>query len=352
MKKDNSKSAKSRARLSAGAEISNGNGITIRTQSLSVALDPRVAVSVDYTFVSHAHIDHMHSPRGKSKIIASQETKELAGLRGYNLGSSIESAPGVELFDSGHILGSRAALVKDKIFYTGDLSIRDRGFLLGCKGVKCETLVMESTYGRARYVFPEIESTISQVNRFIGQCFDSCRPVVLTGYPLGKAQLISYLFSSWEPVYLHESVYVMNSSHIDMGVDLKKFSRFDAGNEEFDQKLSRGPWIVIAPTLSNRSTFVKELKQKYNPAIATFTGWAMDSRYRYMTGVDAAFPISDHCDHRDLVELAKYCNPSMIYTVHGFASEFAAHLREMGFNAEPLDGGGEPQERLTSFLAA
>src|SRR5579862_5550937 len=67
-------------------EIYNGNGITIKTNSFSIALDPRYAVSVDHTFVSHAHIDHMHSPKGKSTIVASQETKELAKVRGYNLG--------------------------------------------------------------------------------------------------------------------------------------------------------------------------------------------------------------------------------------------------------------------------
>ncbi len=347
-----SKPKSNRVHFSSGAEISNGNGITIRTDSFSISLDPKAAMPVDYTFVSHAHIDHMHSPKGKSKIIASQETRNLAKVRGYNLGSASGDVPGVEVFDSGHILGSKAALVKDKIFYTGDLSTRDRGFLRGCKGVKCETLVMESTYGRSRYVFPEIETMVAQVHRFIGHCFDSCRPVVLTGYPLGKAQLISYLFSTWEPIYLHESVFRMNLSHIDMGIDLKRFADFQSGNENFEAKLSRGPWIVIAPTLSNRSPFVKELKQKYNPAIATFTGWAMDSRYRYLTGVDAAFPISDHCDYRDLIELAKYCSPSMVYTVHGFAAEFAAHLRELGFNAEPLEGGAEPQERLTSFIAS
>jgi putative mRNA 3-end processing factor len=334
-----------------GFEISNGNGITIRSPSFSVTLDPRVATAVDYTFVSHAHIDHMHSPRGKSKIIASAQTKELAKARGYRLGDTIEQAPGVELVDSGHIFGSRGALVKDRIFYTGDISVRKRGFLGGCKGIKCDTLIMESTYGRSRYVFPEIEDVASSVNRFIATNFDRCRPVILTGYPLGKAQLITYLFSSWEPVYLHESVFEMNSSHISMGVDLKNFEMLKSGKDS-DSKLSRGPWVLIAPSFSTRSPLIRELKQKYNPAVGTFSGWAIDQRYRYMTNSEAAFPLSDHCDFRDLVELAKYCNPSMIYTVHGFASEFAAHLRDLGFEAEPLDGSGEPQERLTSFIAS
>jgi putative mRNA 3-end processing factor len=351
LKSERGKPVRQKVRFRSGFEISNGNGITIRAPSFSIALDPHTATPVDYTVVSHAHIDHMHSPKGRSKILTSPETKELARARGYNLANTVEEASGVSLIDSGHILGARAAIVKDRIFYTGDLSARDRGFLRGCKGVKCDTLIMESTYGQPRYVFPEIETIVASVNRFIAECFDRCRPVILTGYPLGKAQLITYLFSSWEPVYLHESVFTMNSSHIDMGVNLKNFELYKEGTTHIEEKLSCGPWILIAPSFSSRSAAVRELKQKYNPAVATFSGWAIDSRYRYVTNSEAAFPLSDHCDYRELVELAKYCNPSMIYTVHGFASEFAAHLRDIGFDAEPLDGSGEQQERLTSFIA-
>src|SRR5487761_1024044 len=120
-----------------GTAISYGNGITVNTPSFSIALDPRSASESNYAFVSHAHIEHVHVPNGKSKIIASQETKELAKMRGYNLGKSDCEVSGIETIDSGHILGSR-----------------DRAFLKGFKGVKCETLIIESTYGRGHYVFP------------------------------------------------------------------------------------------------------------------------------------------------------------------------------------------------------
>ncbi len=332
-----------------GISISNGNGIIIKTKSFSIALDPKRPASCDYTFVSHAHIDHVHVPNGKSKIIVSGETKELAKARGYDLGETSKEAPGIEPVDSGHIFGSRGVLVKDKVFYTGDLSVRDRAFLKGCRGVKCDTLIMETTYGRPHYLFAETEKVQSQVNCFIAQCFDRCRPVVLTGYPLGKAQLISSLFSDWEPVYLHDSIHKMNSSHIHLGVKLKEFDRFDEGNAEFERKLTMGPWVLIAPTFGGRSPFIKTLREKYNAAIATFSGWAVDSRYKYVTNVENAFPISDHCDFRELENLVKYCNPSTVYTVHGFASEFASHLRDLGFDAEPLNGDGDLQSRLTSF---
>jgi putative mRNA 3-end processing factor len=326
------------------------NGITIDMGSFSIALDPRRASNCNYTFVSHAHIDHVHLPNGKSKVIASKETAELARMRGYDLGVSTDQVSGVEMIDSGHILGSKAILIKDKILYTGDLCARDRAFLKGFRGIRCETLIIESTYGRGHYLFPETDSITQQVNKFISDTFDQCRPVVLTGYPLGKAQMVSYIFDNWEPVYIHDSICNLNRTHIKLGVDLKDFERFGS-SKEFREKLERGPWILIAPSSGGRSNFIREMKQKYNAAIATFTGWAIDSRSRYTISLDRSFPLSDHCDFQELVSFVKTCAPSKIYTVHGFSAEFAAYLRHQGFDADPLEVEEDSQMRLTSYVA-
>ncbi len=328
-------------------KISSGNGIRIETPSFTISLDPKRATSCDYSFVSHAHIDHIHVAAGKSKVLASKETTRLAGLRGYDLGETIEEADRIELFDSGHILGSKAILIEDRVFYTGDISRRDRAFLKGCKGIKCETLIMETTYGKRHYVFPETVDVVRRVNAFIARCFDKGRPVVLTGYPLGKAQLISYFFENWDPVFLHDSVHLMNSAHIDMGIDLRGFPKFEETNV-FAARLSRGPWLMIAPMSSGRSTIVRSMREKYNAAVATFSGWSLDAGYRYRMGLEEAFEVSDHCDFKELVSLAKYCNPSKVYTVHGFAEEFARHLCSLGFDAEPLPNATN-QDKITNY---
>ena len=64
-----------------GLSISYNRGIVVRTPSYTLALDPKRASNGDYTFVSHAHIDHVHSPNGHSKIVASKETAILAKVR-------------------------------------------------------------------------------------------------------------------------------------------------------------------------------------------------------------------------------------------------------------------------------
>ena len=319
----------------------------VRTSSCSVALDPRRASRADYSFVSHAHIDHVHSPDGNSKLVASKETAELAKVRGYKLKDAVDQAPGIDLVNSGHILGSRGVLIEDSIFYTGDFSTRDRGFLKGSPGVKCDTLIMETTYGSPRYTFTDTDKIVSQVSRLIADCFHRNRPVVLTGYALGKAQLITHLFRNWEPIFLHDSVYRMNEAHIGLGVEIPRFDSCGPEGGKMTKLKNKRPWIVISPSASGRSQFIKSLREEFGALVVAFTGWAVDRGYSFAMGMDYAFDLSDHCDFNELVSLAKYCNPSKIYTVHGFASEFAEHLKFLGFDAEPLEG--TDQSTLTSF---
>jgi putative mRNA 3-end processing factor len=339
--------------------ISLGNGIVVKMPELTIALDPKSNSECKYSFVSHAHLDHVHSPKGVSKVVASKETVSLARARGYDLSRSVEQIPGMELVDAGHILGSRGALIEDRVYYTGDVSTRDRGFLKGFRGVKCEILIMETTYGRSRYVFPDINSLAHEVNKFIAASYDRGLPVLLTGYPLGKAQIISRLFDTWEPVFLHHSVFKMNSEYRALGVNLKEFEEYSQ-SPDFERVMRRGPWVMIAPSFSRSSAFVSDIVKNYHASVATFTGWAVDLCRTYRSASEKRqyhdddeeeegfrrgggrktrveyFPLSDHCDFRELVELVKYCNPSKIYTVHGFAKDFASYLNSIGFDAEPL----------------
>ena len=87
-------------------------------------LDPKGPAKADFTFVSHAHVDHMHTPSKNANVIASDATRELASARGYDLGATVEHAEGVETMDSGHILGSRAIRIEEEVYYTGDASDR------------------------------------------------------------------------------------------------------------------------------------------------------------------------------------------------------------------------------------
>ncbi|MDE1852692.1 MAG: exonuclease [Thaumarchaeota archaeon] len=317
-----------------GASVTANGGIQVELGQKRYALDPHSHVRADYTFVSHAHIDHMHSPSKSERIIASPVTCELARARGYELGDPMEAVEGVELLDSGHILGSRAIRIEDEVYYTGDASGRARAFLGKCRTRQARILVMETTYGSPEYVFPSTAKLVKDVNALIASAFDRGTPVVLMGYPLGKAQLLSYFFSSWEPIIYHESVAAMNKIHVEHGVQLKPGPTYDPSKKH--ERLPRGPWVMVSPMSSGRSRLMAHLKKEYGAVLVAFSGWALGSGYRYTMGADYSFPLSDHCDYQELVKLVQAVSPEVVYTVHGFAAEFAQDLRRMGFSARPL----------------
>jgi len=315
--------------------VSLGEGIIVEQGSTKFALDPRAPVRADYTFVSHAHMDHVETPHSKANVLASRETVLLAKARGVALDANWRNPPqGVALLDSGHILGAKALCVEDELLYTGDAAGRERGFLSRCMTRKAKVLITETTFGDPRYIFPPLEQTIGLVNEMIAGAFDKGKPVVLMGYPLGKSQILSYLFSSWHPFFVHESVAEMNEIYRQSGVPLKEAKTIPWTLEE----LPEGPWVMVAPMMSARNPIAERLKKQHHAVLAAFSGWALDRGYGGYLGVDYSFPLSDHCDYAELLRLVKDVSPEMVYTTHGFTNEFARTLRGEGFDAKPLDG--------------
>jgi len=300
------------------------------------ALDPHEPVKADYTFVSHAHMDHVERPHPKTKVIASDETVVLARARGVELGANRDRPPeGVSLLDSGHILGARALCIEDEVLYTGDAAGRERAFMSKCRTRKARILITETTFGDPRYVFPPLEQTVREVNQMIAGAFDKGRPVVLMGYPLGKSQVLSYLFSSWTPFFVYESVREMNELYRQAGVPLKA----EAGSvDKALAGLPRGPWLMVSPMMGSRNGLALRLKRDYGAVLAAFSGWAMDRGYGAHMGADYSFPLSDHCDFAELLRLVEDVAPETVYTTHGFTDEFARTLRAEGFDAKPLAG--------------
>lgn len=338
-----------------GARISLGeSGIMVQRNGTRILLDPSHPSECDFTFVSHAHVDHLHkrgSKKVKTQVLASKETSLIARARGYEIADAAEDHDGFELVDTGHILGSRGLLVGDDVYYTGDISMRERAFMKPGKMPHAKTLIIESTFGKPEYVFPELSEVTHRTNKIISEMYNRGIPVVLMGYTLGKAQLLTRLFGHWDPIYMHDSVAKMNSVYSDLGVELKSAVTHSQAEEKGLLSKNR-PWIMVAPLMSARNGFVKEMKDRYGAVTVGFTGWAIGSRYKYMMGLDFVIPMSDHCDYKELVDAVKKCNPDKVYTFHGFADEFARSLQKMGFDAEPVGNGkkeGEKSLSLDSF---
>jgi putative mRNA 3-end processing factor len=319
-------------KMTGAAEVkAKGGGVIVEYRGRTYALDPKAPVKADYYFVSHAHVDHVCGGL-KGNIIASKETVILARERGYSLPDTI-SLDGVELYDSSHIVGSKSILIDDKIFYTGDIAMHARGFLKAPKLPKASILVIETTYGHPKYLFPNPAKVVEEANKLISEMYEKGVPVALCGYPLGKAQMLSYLFSTWEPIYVQESIMRLNEVCRSFGIPLKSFISYSEAKE--NGLLEKRPWILLAPSYTLKGGMMKFLKKKYDAVTFYFSGWTLDRKYGN-NGADYSFPLSDHCDYLDLIKVVKQVEPEKIFTVHGYAKEFSIELKKMGYDAEPL----------------
>ena len=308
------------------------NGILCDADNKRVNLDPKNVDSTGVNFVSHAHSDHLPSKNGGT-ILSSIETNEIANLRGFKMENHVDSLDNFSLINSGHILGAKGLLFDD-IFYTGDLCTRDRGFLKGATIPKCKTLITECTFGLPEFVFPKLDDMLKQVNELISDLYTKGIPVILMGYQLGKAQTITQFFGHWGPLYLHDSIKVMNSLHQKFGISLKD----GIGHTEAEKNglLEKKPWIMVAPLMSSKNKFVQDMKSKYGVVTIGFSGWAQSNRFSFGRRTDYSIPISDHCDYNELMDVVVRSGAEQVYTIHGFVNEFASDLRSMGIDAQPL----------------
>ncbi len=292
-------------------------------------------------FVSHAHSDHTARHR---EIIATAATVRFMEARLGGGASRVEHVrpwreacvfrtDGVEwrlsLFPAGHIYGSAMALIEagdDSVLYTGDFKLEASPASELCEPVPARQLIMETTFGRPRYVFPSRDQVAAQVVAFCEGTLNEGRMPVLLGYALGKAQeLAALVLAAGLPVAVHPRVARIMDVYRDCGGVLPPGDLAVAPVAERRVLLCPpgSDWhALVPPGIETRA--------------AVATGWAMDPGARFRYRADAAFPLSDHADYPQLLAMVERVGPRKVFTLHGYASEFAARLRERGWDAAAL----------------
>ena len=138
---------------------------------------------------------------------------------------------------------------------------------------------------------------------------------------IGKAQeLLRMLHGIDLPVMVHKTVATMTEVARPHLGDLPTWRLFDA-NE------ASGHVLVFPPGTKPNLP---------NCRYAMASGWAIDSSAKYRYGVDIVFSLSDHADHAELHETVEIVKPRRVYLVHGYTREFAAELRQRGWDARAL----------------
>lgn len=288
-------------------------------------------------FVSHAHGDHIAR---HERTIATSATiallRQRLGLRvkGEALAVSYRTPFGLsdltlELFPAGHVLGSAQLRVTQgslALGYTGDLCLEPNLAAEAAEVVTCDVLVLESTFGLPRYVFPPKAEVLCEVRRFVDDALSDGMTPLLLAYALGKAQeVLKYLGEAGYRCRAHPTVEAVNRVYAAHGVSLPNV-------EPLGPEAPCLGEVVVAPPHLLRTAALLRIPRRRT---AVLTGWAIDGQ-RGFRGVDAAFPLSDHADFPSLLGYARASGASRVVTVHGYARELAAALRREGLRAEPL----------------
>jgi len=317
-------------------EIQFRKGIHLPQIGWSLDAQSRVARS----FISHAHSDHVArhpevlcTPATARFLQARIPGKRLIHELPFGTPLPLDFGVTATLHPAGHILGSSQILLESaehgSLLCTGDFKLRPGLAAEPCATPRADTLIMETTFGLPRYVMPPESEVIAQITAFCQQAIaDGATPALLC-YSLGKSQeVLRALATAQLPVMLHSETHRLTRIYQQLGVEFPLF-------REFEQRDVAGH-IVICPAHS--SGLLSRI-----PAVRTavITGWALDPGAIYRHRCTAAFPLSDHADYPSLLKFVDLVQPKRVFTVHGFAQEFAATLRQRGIDALAL---GQPNQ--------
>ncbi len=306
---------------------------------------PQIGWSLDATrragrsFVSHAHSDHMAR---HAEVLCTRATARLMRARlpskqrtehilPFGHTEQLTADCTVTLHPAGHIYGSAQILLDHAehgtLLYTGDFKLLPSHAAETCATPRADTLIMETTFGLPRYVFPPATEIVANL---IGFCRDTlaagATPVLLC-YSLGKSQeVLRALAASGLPIMLQSETHRLTRICAQLGLDFPPHAEFDPA--------THAGHVVICPP--HAPGLLKRIPAARTAAV---TGWALDHRSFHGSHHAASFPLSDHADFPSLLRFVELVQPKRVLTLHGFAKEFAATLRERGIAGTPI---GEP----------
>lgn len=300
---------------------------------LRLWLDPRIPRP--RAVVSHAHSDHV-APHpvafmtpATGRLVSHRRTA-IGRLHAVPYHTPVElGGARLTFVPAGHVLGSAQTLLETdfgRVLYTGDLKVRAGFTAPPARAVPADVLVLESTFGKPRYRFPDSAEVIAAVVRWCTTVQAAGATPVLLGYSLGKGQeVLAALAGAGFTLTLHPVLHAVTDVYRELGCQLPDYQRLGT--------TSSAGSVVIMPPQARRAPASRALGDH---RVAALTGWAMDASLKDRLQVDAVFPLSDHADFQELCEYAEAVQPQMTYTVLGFDDDLALHLRRRGLRAAPL----------------
>lgn len=235
----------------------------------------------------------------------------------------------LELFPSGHMLGSASLLLKHHgktIVYAGDVNLRRSPLVDSVEARPCDVLVLPARFGQRRWSLPPEEETTEALLSFVRQALSAGQSAVLFCPPLGEAQQLAYLLQQAElPIQAHRRISAMCRAYHKAGAALRTVPRFRGP--------PASPVALLWPTTLRRS---RSLSQLPEARTALVSGLALDPEVRSYMECDGAFALSCHADYAGLLEYVRACKPSHVILVGGAPDDLHADLCGLGMEVDML----------------
>ncbi len=306
-------------------------GIVVREGRREIVLDPRRGRAG--SVVSHGHLDHLSSggymTAGTLDILKARRKKGKGTAVAYDKEVDVDGFA-VTLREAGHTFGSAMARVDD-VLYTGDFN-PEGGVTCGrAEPEWCRTLIVEATYGRSSFHFPDkrdVEGDVlawTEMNLARG-------PVAIGAYEFGKSQeMIALMNRGKLEVAVPDRIADLADVYRSHGVKLTYRRTSDLAKDEW-----KDPRVYVVPRGWLRDP-PEDAAWLANARTAYVSGWCTMYDFTRAYGLDAQFPLSDHADFDDLLEFTLHCRPRRVYTVFNYADDFAREIsRRLKIKAEPL----------------
>lgn len=275
----------------------------------------------DFVYATAATLAFMHARLGKkfrALAVAFDQPFEVDGYR-------------LSFHPAGHILGSAQILAEragQRLLYTGDFKLEESATAEPLQIQPCEILIMECTFGRPQYKFPPRAELVERLCEWLTRALRERSVPVIHAYALGKAQeAMKLLAQHGFKLCVHRDVMPFVRLYEKFGQEFGEVELLRSTSEVEGK-------VIIAPHNARENRLLKRILHRKTMLLS---GWAVDHGFKYRSRVDEALPFSDHADFPALLEFVRRVNPKKIFTTHG-PQEFAAYLRSLGYQAQPLEG--------------
>ncbi|MBX3597752.1 MAG: ligase-associated DNA damage response exonuclease [Rhizobiaceae bacterium] len=298
---------------------------------------------VERALITHGHSDHARA--GHGKVLATQQTLDIMGLRyGENFAGETQAMRcgdhltindvEISFHPAGHVLGSAQICVESRglrIVASGDYKRQADPTCQQFEVIPCDVFITEATFGLPVFRHPPARAEIARLLRSVEQFPE--RAHLIGAYALGKAQRVIRLIrdAGYEaPIYLHGALQKLCDYYAGQGIDLGELL---PATVEANRKGEFAGAIVVGTP----SAFADRWARRFPDPVSAFaSGWMRIRQRAKQRGVELPLIISDHSDWDELTATIRETGAGEVWVTHGREEALVRWCELNGIAARPL----------------